>query len=89
MAELIARLLNGTSLNEDESNRLLLEDYFGEDSPTSCRIWYSLQLQITLWIIYNIKEDDIEHDVSEEMEDYLEEAWKITYLNMKVFALSS
>ena len=38
MAELIARLLNGTSLNEDESIRPLLEDYFGEDSPTSCDI---------------------------------------------------
>ena len=38
MAELIARLLNRTSSNEDESIRLLLEDYFGEDSPTSCGI---------------------------------------------------
>ena len=36
MAELVTRLLNGTSLNEDESIRLVLEDYFGEDSPTSC-----------------------------------------------------
>ena len=38
MAELIARLLNGSSVNEDESVRLLLEDYFSEDSPTSCGI---------------------------------------------------
>ena len=35
MEELIASVLKGTSLNEDESSRLLLEDYFGEDSPTS------------------------------------------------------
>ena len=39
MGELITRLLNGTSLNKDESIRLILEDYIGEDLPTSCGIY--------------------------------------------------
>ena len=42
MAELITSVLNGTPIREDESIRLLLEDCFGEDLPTSTCKLYSL-----------------------------------------------